>query len=374
MTRRALVLLMLVTMIFLLAGCLFTLNDPLVAPDGMLAVFLDAEGAYSLFPESATLHLYRGDKWISVPDATIEEAGGLVGLSPDGAEALYVDVGTDVDSGDWGELFTPFVSTLYRCALQPDAAPEAVLQTASAIAKAEWTRWDRILLLLFGETELGSLHALDPTTDRVTLVAEDLLSFAALPGTDELLLLAGRPEAELPLGGVVRWDPETGARRALATFALSEGTIESFAALPHRLFWDVSPDGRWIALGLYDATFVTPAVETELPALYLVDLETGEAERLASEALMPAFAPDGSGLIYAVEAAGGDAVLMWRAFTAETPVEVPGSEGVSTVFWLSPTTLGMTFEVDEDRFRMVELDVETEEIHVLIDVAHNVGE
>jgi hypothetical protein len=106
----------------------------------------------------------------------------------------------------------------------------------------------------------------------------------------------------------------------------------------------------------------------------LVDLVTGEAERLASEALMPAFAPDGSGLIYAVEAPGGDAVLMWHSFTAGTSVEVPGSEGVSTASWLSPTTLGMTFEVDEDRFRMVELDVETEELHVLIDAAGDASE
>ena len=367
MIRRVLGLLTLLTGALLLAGCLFTLNDPLIAPDGTIAVFLDAEGAYSLFPESGTLHLNRGDEWIAVPNATIEEAGGALDLSPDGAEVLYVEVGSE-------DLFAPLVSTLYRCALQPCAAPEAILQTSSAIARAEWTRSDRILLLLFGEPELGSVHALDPTTGRTILVAEDLLSFATLPETDELLLFAARPEAELPLGGIVRWDPETGTRRALATFALSEGTIESFAALPHRLFWDVSPDGKRIALGLYDATLVVPAVETELPALYLVDLDSGEAERLASEALMPAFAPDGSGLIYAVEAPGGDAVLMWRSFAAEASFEVPGSEGVSTAFWLSPTTLGMTFEVDEDRFRMVELDVETEEIRVLIDAAPDGGE
>lgn len=359
MRQRTSAVLMLMATV-LLTGCLFTLNDPLAAPDGTIAVFLDANGGYTLFPETGGLHLFRDDEWIPIPAATIAGSGGLLDLSPDGSQALYVDIDSD-------GVFTSFASTLYRCALLPDAAPERILQTGSTVAKAEWVRSDRILVLLFDEQELGTLHALDPTTRKTTLLAEDLLSFEVVPETDELLLLAARPESDPPLGGVVRWDPETGTRRPLATFVLSEETLESFAALPHRLFWDVSPDGTWVALALYDGTVVVPAAETELPTLYLIDLMVGETQRIAVEALMPAFAPDGSGLLYAVEAESDEAVLMWRSFASGRSTEVPGSVGMSTAFWLSPTTLGMTYEMDEDRFRLVSLDVDTEEIRVLVD-------
>jgi len=368
MKRRAVTLLFLSMAALSLTGCLFTVNDPLVAPDGTLAVFLGTEGDYTLFPENGVLHLFRDDAWTPIPAATIEEAGGLFDLSPDGTEALYVKVTSDVDSGDWGDLFSPFVSSLYRCALHPDAAPEQILQTTSAIAKAEWVRGDRILMLVFGEEGLGTLHAVDPTTAETSTLAENLLSFATVGDTDALLLFAAHPETEPARGRVDRWDPITGERRPVATFVLHEGTIESFAALPHRLFWDVSSDGQWLALGLYDGTLLSPSVETELPALYLIDLVLGEAERIAAEALMPAFAPDGSGLVYAAESDDGLGMLMWHALPSGTSVEVPGSLGISTATWLGPTTLAMTFEGDEDRHRLVALDVETETIRVLVEL------
>jgi len=351
----------------LLAGCLFTVNEPQVTPDGTVAVFLDGDGAYTLFPETGTLHLLCDGSWIDVPAASIEGSGGLLDLSPDGTEALFVEV-------QMADVFSPFESTLYRVALQPTAVPESIVQTQSSIAKAVWTRDDRILLLQFGEEDLGTLHALDPATGGIKLLAEDLLSFAAMPNTEELILLAADPRAGLPFGMVVRWNPGTDARETLATFVLSEETFESFTALPHRFFWDVSFDGGWLALALFDGMLFRPAVEEGMPDLYLIDVNLGEAERIAANALMPSFSPDGSALIYAVEDADGSGFLMWRSLTSERTVRVPGSEGMSTAFWLSPTKLGMTFESGEDRYRLVELDLETEAIRVLVNGAQDSAE
>ena len=356
MKRRAVILLMFSTL--LLTGCLFTVNHPRLAADGTMALFLESEGGYTLFSETGVLHLLRDGEWIAVPAATLGGAGGLLDLSPDGAEALYVDVRSE-------EFLDAMTSTLYRVALRPEAVPEPIWETESAIAKAVWAEEEWILLLLFGEEDLATLRALNLATGETERLAGDLLSFAVLPERDELILVAADEGGRLSLGFVVRWDAETDLRDTLAEFVLSEETFEAFFMLPHEFFWDVAPDGSWVALCLYDGTLIEPAIDSEIPSLYLIDVDGGGVQRIAADALLPAFSPDGTGLIYAVEAEGGAGILMWRDLPSERTIAIPGSEGVSTAFWLSPTRLGMTFEAGEDRYRLLELDVITEQIDVL---------
>ena len=49
---------------------------------------------------------------------------------------------------------------------------------------------------------------------------------------------------------------------------------------------------------------------------------------------------------------------------------MPGSEGVSTAFWLSPGRLGMTFEARDDFARLVQLDLASGEKRELVAVPH----
>ena len=360
MMNRKLILLFLLFGLLALPGCLFTINAPLATPDGTVALFLGEDGSYSLFPEAGVLHLLREEVWTRVPTATIGESGGLLDASPDGAEALYLEVeSTDV--------FSPFTSTLHRVALQTESQPVAIWETTNVIARATWTAEDRILLLLFGEDDLATLHALNLETGTIEPLAKGLLSYAYLEEAGEILLLEAETDEGIPMGVIVRWDPKTNSRTRRASFVLSEGTMEAFTALPHRFFWAVAPDGAWLALSLYDGTVLAPAMEADIPGLYLVDLAAGETIRVSAQALMPAFSPDGQGLLFVESVDNDRGDLMYRSLTSDKSIPVPGGQGVSAAFWLSPTRIAMVFETDGEPHRLVELDLETEESRVLVD-------
>ncbi len=359
--RRHILVLVVLGSTVLLGGCLFTVNHPLVTSEGTMAVFLDRDGGYALFPEEGVLHLFADDTWTAVALATLEGGGGLLDLSPDEDEALYVDV---VSEG----FLDPMRSVIHRVALEPDAVPERVWETDRPLAKVVWHDERRVLLLTFGEYGLAELVELDLETGTIAPLAGDLLSFAALPDTDDLILLEGDRDASVPMGSVIRWNRATGRGEVMATFVVSEATIEAFGVFPHAFLWDVAPDGAWVALCLYDGTLIEPAVETDLPSLYLIDTTTGMAQRTSSAALMPAFAPEGTGWVYVVDAGDGTAVAMWDDLDSDHTTRIPGTEGVSTVFWLSPSRIGLTFEVDDDEHRWVELDLTTERMRELIGI------
>ena len=360
MSRNVLSFLLLASVV-LLCGCLFSVNVPIVAPDGTIAVFLEQHGGYKLFPEVGVLHLLRGSEWVSVPAAVLSGAGGLMDLSPDGSELLYIDIRS-------GEFLDPLESTVYRVALQPDAVPVVVLETEGVIAKASWTDDGRILLLEFGEEASASLELLDPVTGEKERLFDDLLSFEISQDRRTLTLIG--VDSEVTIGRVERWDPASGRRTELATLCLGEASTESFAMLPHSFLWDVSPDGRWLAVALYDTTVLEPAVESDLPSLYLIDTEYDTAERIAVDAVMPSFSPEGDGLIYLRTSDGETGVVMWHELESGISTGVPGSEGVSTAFWLSPGRLGMTFEARDDFARLVQLDLASGEKRELVAVPH----
>jgi hypothetical protein len=361
MRQRVLTLLLVIATTGL-SGCLFSVNHPQVTDDGAMVVFLERGGGYTLFSEGGALHILRDGEWTAVPGATLSGAGGLFDLSPDGTEALYVDVLAE-------DLLEQPKSALYRVGLQPDAVPEAIWETENAIAKAVWAEAGRILLLEFGDGDLATLHVLDPATGVAERSAGDLLSFEVLPQRGELIALVVDEGDGSPQGAVVRWSLETDVRETLASFALNEASLDSFIMLPHQLFWGVSPDGAWVALSLYDSTLIEPEVEAEAPSLYLIDVAEGEAQRIAAEGLMPTFNPDGTGLVYAAVGEEESPVLMWRNLQSGRTIEIPGTAGVSTAFWLSPTRLGMTFEAGDDRYRLLEFDLITEQTRELIGAA-----
>ncbi|GEM_PF-508952 len=357
MTRRALKLLPLCLFV-LLPGCLFTINQPMVAPDGTIAVFLEADGNYSLFPDGGMLHLFRDGSWIPVPGAVLSETGSLLDVSVDGAELLYADVSS-------GELFDPMTSSLYRVSTEPEAIPVLLLETEWLLAKAAWTVEGDILLLFFGDDDLGTLERYDRATGDLELLHGNLLSFEYHPKDGTIDLLGVDQDGDLTAGYVERWDPETNRRPELGLFVCSQATIELFPMLPHSLLWDVSPDGLWIALSLYDATMLEPLSDHETPDLYLIDTAFETVERIAVGAVMPAFSPGGEALAYLVTETDSNedavAVAIVRDLSRGAKRVVPGSLGASTICWLGPNRLGMTFEDDDDRAWLVEIDLTTDE-------------
>ena len=234
MKRRTQILLILV-LVLPLSGCLFTINHPVIGPDGTMAVFLDEAGAYALSVESGVLHLFRDGAWVSIHAATVSEAGGVLDVSPDGSEFLYIDI----ESID---LFGPMTSTLYRVKADPEAIPEVLFETDNSIAKAVWTD-EGIYLLLSGDEDLGVLELLDPETGELTWLHGGLLSFSIPSETGKIDLMGVDQDGDLIAGFVERWDRLTNRRPEQAIFILSEATIEAFLILPHDLLFDVSPDG-----------------------------------------------------------------------------------------------------------------------------------
>ena len=336
-------------LVLLLSGCLFTINHPVIGPDGTMAVFLDEAGAYALSVESGVLHLLRDGDWMPIPAATISDAGGVLDVSPDGSEFLYIDI----ESID---LFGPMASTLYRVQADPEAIPEAVLETDSSIAKAVWTD-EGIYLLLSGAEDFGALELLDPATGELEWLHGDLLSFSISPGNKTIDLMGVDQDGDLIAGFVERWDRLTNRRPEQAIFILSEATISAFLTLPHDFLFDVSPDGRWLAIALYDPAMMEPIAEQDVPDLYLVDTELETSERISVQGVMPAFSPDGKTLVYLTSKDGETAIVMLRDLELGETSEVVGGEGASTLFWIAEDRLGLTFESDDDQTHLVEINL-----------------
>ncbi|TVQ39932.1 MAG: hypothetical protein EA384_05015 [Spirochaetaceae bacterium] len=341
----------------LLTGCLtLTLNHPRRTADGTLVVFLHEDGGYCPVSWDGVLHLVRDGERVPIPAASHAGLSAVLDLSPDEGEALYITQPSTTRS-----------TTLYRVALHPQAVPQAVLETTDLISRAFWVDENSILLLRLDDEDLGTLEMLDLVTGRLEPLAGNLLSFAWLPAERTCVLLEADLVGSILRGSVVRWDPATGFRETLASFVLHESTPYSFLSEPD-FMWDVSPDGLWVALCLYDANLLDPVVCEKTPSLYLIDVAQESASRIAVDAFMPSFSPDGTSLVYLAvpwDAWDERSVAMWRDLRSAETIPVPGSEGAEFVFWLSPTTLGLTFE--DGRYLLIEIDPATRMFQILLD-------
>ena len=346
-----------------MTGCLFTMNHPVVLPDGTMAVFLEETGAYVLFSEGGTLHLLDGGGWLPVPAASLTTGGGLLDRSPDGSELLYVDV-------DGEDPFGPMTSTLYRVRADAEAVPEAVWETEESIARAAWMEDGRILLLLLGEEEFGSLAWLSLEDGSLEILRRDVLSFVADRESGRIDALRIDQDGDLVAGFVERYHSDVPGGRDQTVFHLSEQTMEIYLVLPHDLLWDVSSDGRWIALSLFDPTIIEPESDQDVPSLYLVDTETDDVERVSHEGLAPAFSPDGRWMAYLVPIDEETPQVLLRDLASGSVREVPEGEGASSLLWVDSDLLGLVFEDDDDEATLLELSLATGEARELI---HRVG-
>jgi len=328
-----------------LTGCLFTINQPLVGPDGTAAFFLDENGRYNVFSEGGTLHLLKGGELIAVPAATVPELGGVADWAPDGCELLYIS--TRLES-----FLQTSSSTLARIAARSDAEPEVVLQSEAIIKDAAFTLDGRVAVLRFAEEPLGTLDLYDPTCDAFERVFDDVLAFRLDPSRTSVVALHVDLEGPVPIGRLARWrlgeqDPEI-----LADFVLGEQMLEIAHVLSDKILLDIDPTGQWAAISLFDQVFIDPQAEEEVPALYLVDTWKRRVERLAEIGFIPVFSPDGTHLAYITSDDGNLGVAIVRNLETEWSVRVPGSEGASTCFWLSNEELGLSFGSEDDTQRI----------------------
>jgi hypothetical protein len=347
--------------LFFLAGCLFSINHPLVGPDGTVALFLNEDGRFALFPDTGTLHLLRNGELVAVPGASVRDPSGVLDWCPDGTEILFVHVGVGEESGE-------SVWTLYRVAATRDARPQAVLESEEPIRDAAFALDGRIAVLRYGDEDAGVLELLDPDTRGLESILEDVLAFRLDRTRASLVALHLIDEGPIPIGRVARWrlgvdDPET-----LALLALGEEMVGTYGFVNDALLWDVDPSGRWIAVSLYDLALLDPPVEDEVPALYLIDTAVGGGERISPSAIAPSFSPDGSRLAYIASDNDGEegyAVVYDLDLLRSAPV--PGGTGAATCFWMGSDELGLAFESDDDTHRLVTVRLDTGEIAILFE-------
>ena len=351
--------LLLVLSLFL-TGCLFSVNHPLLGPDGTVALFLDGQGNYSLAVEQGTLHLLRGGEFIRIPAATVSAPAEVLDWSPDGKQILFVQH----EIGEWLE---PTASTLSRVDAHSGGVPEAILQSETVIKAAAYTHDGRIAVLRFGEGHGGTLELLDPDTGGVQEIFDDVLAFRLDPARTEMVAVHLNDEGPVPIGHVARWWLEEDDADTLAVFVLGEQMLETFYVLSDTVLFDVDASGRWVALVVFEQAMIDPPIEEEVPALYLVDTATESAQRLAEIGFLPGFSPDGRRLAY-VTSDDGDlsGVAVYDLETLES-VGVPGSVGASTCFWMGEDRLGLTFETGDDLYRLVAVNIDTGEIVKLIE-------
>jgi len=346
--------------LLLLIGCLFSINHPLVGPDGTIALFLNEDGRFTLFPETGTLHLLRNGEFIAVPGVSISEPSGVLDWCPDGTEILFVQIGTDEESEQT-------VWTLYRVAASPDAVPVVVLESEEPIRDAAFALEGCIAVLRYGEEDAGALELLDPDTGALESVFDDVLGFRLDRTRASLIVLHLVDEGPVPIGHVARWRLGVDDSQTLAMFTLGEELLGTYHRVTDALLWDVDPYGRWIALALYDQTLLDPPVEDEFPALYLIDTVEEDARQISPTVHVLTFSPDGSRLAYIAsdDGEGGYAVVYDLELSQSGPVS--GGAGATTCFWMGPDELGLAFESDDDTHRLVTIQLDTGEVTVLLE-------
>ena len=355
MKKRALLL----VLPLFLTGCLFSLNQPLLGPDGTAALFLDEDGSYSPTLEEGMLHLLRGGEFIRIPAATISDIGEVLDWSPDGREILFVQH----DIGEWLE---PSSSVLYSVEAKRDGTPVALLESKMVIKDAAYSYDGRIAVLQFGEGFAGTLELLDCETGELQEFFDDVLAFRLGPTRTEMVALHLDDEGPAPIGRISRWRLEENDSETLAVFGLGEQMLETYYVLSDAALFDVDITGRWVAFSVFEQVMIDPLIEEETPTLYLVDTETESVQRLAKIGFLPSFSPDGRKLAYITSDDGdtGHAVLFDVETQQSTPV--PASLGASTCFWLGNSLLGLTYEPEDDVFWLVTVDILTGESNVVV--------
>ncbi|MCD5409038.1 hypothetical protein LR090_07505 [Candidatus Bipolaricaulota bacterium] len=261
-----------------------------------------------------------------------EGAGDLV-WSPGGDELLA----TVVVQGE--EFPVPEKWRLLRLPLV--GAPEVLLEADYPLLTPTYLQTESVILYLAAPEERLELHRLEPDTGKDELLAADVLTYLTF---GERVFTIGRAgELVGPAG-----EPVVG-------FDCPEEDCQMFLSLWPRLFMDLAPSGEFLALVIADRPGLTLPEVDPITSLCLVNLEEGEAARLATPALSPSFSPEGYELAFVAAPPGGtQRVYIYDVDSGETS-PLPGSEGAVWVRW-GRTGIIVAVEHEEGGYRLLRWD------------------
>lgn len=357
MKKRTLLLLSLV----FLTGCSFVFNQPIVGPDGTIALFLDDEGAYSLLPEEeGKLTLLNEGRVVRIEGVTSTGESGVLDWSVDGKELIFIEP----ETGEWG---MPIAYNLCITGVQTDSHPVTLFRLEDLILAPTFTTEGKITYLRFGDDdEAPRLFLYDRQENTHTQLLADVLSYRPIRPGSKLIVIQVTIEGEVRLARVSTYEPTTETMEEVASFFLTKEMEEIFFLLPVSFLWDLDPSERYLALVLYNQVLITPKVEEGEPSLYLIDREDETGKLIADMGLIPAFSPDGSLLAYIGSNDGQTPFIYLYSLETGERDYLEGTTGVSTIFWIDEETLGFTIEGNEGIYQLMKVSLNTEEVTPLL--------
>jgi hypothetical protein len=334
-TRIALLIILLLA----LAGCGIPFNIPDIGPDGTIAFFVDESGNYDFMPEGGTLTLLKGDELLQIPEVKAEGGCGAISWSRDGTEIVYVDT----ETGEWG---MPSKWLVQVVEVQNPSEVTTIADSDIPVINPAFTPDGDITYLQVDDDGIGHLIMYDRAEAVANSLLENVLSYRPARSDSRLWVIRKTVEGSLAMGHLEQYDPELGDSNEIASFYLGVDQEETLLLFPAAFLWDVSPDGKNIALTLFDQALITPETEDAPPSLYLINTDEESASRIAGLGLAPAFSPDGSQIAYIgsedVEEEE-QAAFLYNPLTWEK-TKIPATADTFSIFWIDSTHLGMVME------------------------------
>ncbi|MEA3238326.1 MAG: hypothetical protein U9Q94_00860 [Candidatus Bipolaricaulota bacterium] len=358
-------LLMLVVVGLLLSGCGFVFNQPLVGPDGTIALFIGDDGAYMMLPEGdCHLALMRDGEVVHRNSVSSNGDSGVLDWSADGSKILFIETEQD-------EFGQPIAWNVLISGVQSDSQPVRLFRSEDIILAPQFTSEGNITYLdLEDDKDLPKLMLYDPSQEEYAVLKDDVISYRRLGWDGMFITISQTAEGSLKLAHISSYDATTGTTEEIGSFFLSQGMEDVLFILPAAFVWDVAPSGDYIALSLYEQVLITPQMEdnNEEPPLYIIDRGEDSAYRVSDRGLVPAFSMDGSLLSY-IGATGENndipVVILYDLETHEEQV-LDGTIGAATQFWIDNKTLGFAIELGNDSYKLMKVTLPTGEVTQLL--------
>ncbi len=274
---KASALVLLVGALFTLGGCLLGPNVVLEGPGGLMALVLEDDGAYEVFPEGGAL-------WLLAPDGTPQRVLLPLGEEKDARPMDWLQGGNEllVLASDVGEFGFPERWRLMELPL--DGEPVELVVSEDPIFSARYGVPGTILFTQYRDEGLALVRS-DRASGEEDILADDVLAFLRWE------------EGVYVLGADGALRAEDGQELPLQIVCDEEDCDEAISIWPS-VYLDVSSCGRYVAIALeQEPRLLLPETGGE-PSLYLVDLQGESATHLATPGLYPAFSPDGSSLAF----------------------------------------------------------------------------
>jgi len=356
---------MLVLVGLLLSGCGFIFNQPLVGPDGTVALFVNDDGTYSMLPEGDShLVLLRDGDVVSRANVFSSGDSGVLDWSFDGSQILFVETEQD----EYGQ---PIAWSVRLSGVQSDSVPVTLFRTEDLILSPMFTKDGDITYLdLKDDSDLPRLTLYDRAEGTNKVLRDDIVSYRRATWDGALLIISETIEGSLKLAHVSSYNVMSGEATEAASFFLAEGMEEILFLLPASFLWDVASVDNYVAITIYDQALITPQLDNsdDQPALYLINTVEESALKVSDAGVVPAFSPNGHILSY-IGAAGEKPdipVIYLYDMDRQESRALDNTIGASSLFWIDDETLGFTIDNKDDTYRVMKVSPVTGEVTPLL--------